>query len=372
MVYGRRTATVPQTQETDAIVDDITKEADTEPLADVHFPYDEQPGAGTAIEVRPGIFWIATPLPFKLKAINLWALRDGDGWTLIDTGYGWSDTQDQLMKIWKECLDGTPIKRLIVTHFHPDHMGSSGWVEKTWGIHPHMTQSEWMASNLAIRQLASDDRDARCFFYDRHGLDAKRLEIFRSGHVRYHLGVTLPENYYRIRNGDDIVINGNAWRVIVGEGHSPEHACLYCAELGVMISGDQVLTRITPNVSTSHFEPEGDQLKGFLDTKARLYKLIAADTYVLPAHKLPFTGVHKRLEELVHHHRERLQKIYDALDGEVSAGEVCTLLFPMDLDGHQMGFAMGETIAHLNYLVGDGRLRRIENKDGTIRFRRTS
>ena len=190
--------------------------------------------------------------------------------------------------------------------------------------------------------------------------------------MRYDDGVTLPESYYRIHNGDDIMIDGKAWRVIVGEGHSPEHACLYCAELGVMISGDQVLTRITPNVSTWFYEPEGNQLKGFLDTKARLAKLIAEDTYVLPAHKLPFTGVHKRLEELVHHHHERLGKIYDALEGEVSAGEVCTLLFPMDLDGHQMGFAMGETIAHLNYLICDGRLRRITNKDGSIRFRRAS
>jgi glyoxylase-like metal-dependent hydrolase (beta-lactamase superfamily II) len=353
-------------------VDDLTKQADAGPLAPVHFPYDEQPGTDTAIEVRPGIFWIATPLPFKLRAINLWALRDGDGWTLVDAGYGWGETQEQLIKVRKECLDGAPIKRLIITHFHPDHIGSSGWVEKTWGIRPHMTQSEWMAACLAIGRTASDDLEARCEFYRRHGLNAKRLDVFRTGHVRYDDGVTLPESYYRIHNGDDIMIDGKAWRVIVGEGHSPEHACLYCAELGVMISGDQVLTRITPNVSTWFYEPEGNQLKGFLDTKARLAKLIAEDTYVLPAHKLPFTGVHKRLEELVHHHHERLGKIYDALEGEVSAGEVCTLLFPMDLDGHQMGFAMGETIAHLNYLIGDGRLRRIINKDGSIRFRRAS
>ena len=353
-------------------MDDLTKQADAEPLAPVHFPYDAQPGTDTAIEVRPGIFWIATPLPFRLKAINLWALRDGDGWTLVDAGYGWGATQEQLIKVWKECLDGAPIKRLIITHFHPDHIGSSGWVEKTWDIRPHMTQAEWMAANLAIRRMGSDDTEERCRFYERHGLDAKRLNVFRTGHVPYHDGVSLPDSYYRIRDGEDIAIDDKAWRVIVGEGHSPEHACLYCPELGVMISGDQVLTRITPNVSTWYFEPESDQLKGFLKTKARLGRLIAEDTYVLPAHKLPFTGVHKRLEELVHHHRDRLRQIYHAVEGEVSAGEMCTLLFPMDLDGHQMGFAMGETIAHLNYLVGDGRLRRIKNKDGSIRFKRPS
>jgi glyoxylase-like metal-dependent hydrolase (beta-lactamase superfamily II) len=353
-------------------VDDLPNKANSKPLAPIHFPYEKQPGTDTAIEVRPGIFWIATPLPFKLRTINLWALRDGDGWTLVDAGYGWGETQEQLMKVWKECLDGAPIKRLIITHFHPDHIGSSGWVEKTWGIRPHMTQSEWMAACLALGRSGSDDLVSRCLFYDRHGLDAKRLNVFRTGHVRYDEGVTLPDSYYRICDGEDIIIDGKAWRVIVGEGHSPEHACLHCPELGVMISGDQVLTRITPNVSTWFFEPESNQLKGFLGTKQRLARLLAEDTYVLPAHKLPFTGVHKRIEELVHHHHERLGQIYDAIEGEVSAGEMCTVLFPMDLDGHQMGFAMGESIAHLNYLVGDGRLRRINNKDGSIRFRRAS
>lgn len=351
-------------------MDDLLKEVGTASLAPVRFPFHEQPAPGTALEVRPGIFWLATPLPFKLNAINQWILKDGDGWTLVDAGYGWEATHDHLMTVWKEVLGGRPIKRLVVTHFHPDHMGSSGWVERTWDVRPHMTQAEWMAASLAVKGLGSDDLDARCRFYAQHGLDRARLKTFRDGYVVYRDGASLPASYHRIHNGDDIVIDGNAWRVIVGEGHSPEHACLHCPALGIMISGDQVLTRITPNVSAWYFEPEADQLKGFLETKAKLKRIVAEDTFVLPAHKLPFTGAHKRLEELVHHHRDRLQKIMDAAAGETSAGEVASILFPFTLDGHQIGFAMGEAIAHLNYLVGDGRMRRLNKRDGAIRYLR--
>jgi glyoxylase-like metal-dependent hydrolase (beta-lactamase superfamily II) len=336
------------------------------------FPFPDYPAPGTATEVADGIFWISTAVPFVgLKQVNLWLVRDGDGWTMIDCGYGSDAVRDLITSVWANVLQGRPITRLIVTHFHPDHAGGSGWIAERWGLRPYMSHCEWLTASLAVLNRNTDHVQSRGTFYRRHGLDEARVQRFLTEVVLYSDGVTLPKSYKRLRGDDILTIGADRWRVVIGEGHSPEHVSLYCAERKILIAGDQILPTITTNVSTWQVEPEFDAVGAFLDTCKRFLDLLDADTLVLPSHRKPFRNVQHRLSQLDVHHAARLNLLLDKAGAETSAGALIDVLFTPGLDGHQIGFAMGEAIAHLNHLVTLGHMEMIENKT-QVRYRRIS
>jgi glyoxylase-like metal-dependent hydrolase (beta-lactamase superfamily II) len=339
-------------------------------VSGLQFPHDDYPAAGTAIEVAEGIFWISTPVPFVgLKQVNVWLVRDHDGWTMIDCGYGKPDVQQTIMATWDRVLGGRPVTRLIVTHFHPDHAGNSGWICEKWGLRPRMSHGEWLTANLAVLNRNTDHLQSRATFYLRNGLDDARVRRFVEGVVLYSDGVKLPPDHKRLRGGDIVPIGQDRWRVVIGEGHSPEHVSLYCAERRVLIAGDQILPNITTNVSTWQVEPEFDAVGAFLGTGRTFMDLLHPDTLILPSHRRPFRNVHHLLRELAEHHAARLNLILESTGREVSAGELIDVLFTPGLDGHQVGFAMGEAIAHLNHLVSIGLMERVETKS-QVRYRR--
>ena len=338
---------------------------------DLSYPFPDYPPDGSAIEVADGIHWLSTPLPFAgLRQVNLWLLRDGDGWVMVDCGYAYDAARAAIAATWEQVLGGRPITRLIVTHFHPDHAGNSGWIAQRWGVLPLMTQAEWFAASIALRDNFGDGVARRVAFFREHGLDEARLATFAQGTLPYSTGVELPPAYRRIADGDEFTIGGDSWTVLTGEGHSPEHAALYCAARKLLISGDQILPTITTNISVWPTEPEADPLGLFLATGSRFAARLDPATLVLPSHRRPFRNVHRRLDALAQHHDERLELIVGATDGETTAAALLELLFQRALDGHQMGFAMGEAIAHLNYLVEQGRMERVRGGDGVIRFRK--
>lgn len=339
---------------------------------ELRYPFPDYPEEGAAIEVAEGVFWLSTPLPFPgLRQINLWLLRDGDGWVMVDCGFGQAAVRDVIAGVWERVLRGRPITRLIVTHFHPDHAGNAQWICERWGgLRPLMTQAEWFAASLAILDKYTDNVAQRAEFYRTHGLDKERLAVFVRGHVLYSAGVMLPPAYERIGEGDLLTIDGASWQVITGEGHSPEHASLYCARRRLLISGDQILPTITTNISVWPSEPAGDPLHRFLETCRRYRGLIDPATLVLPSHRRPFVNVQSRLRQLAVHHAERLDLILQAAPAETTAADLIDVLFSRALDGHQMGFAMGEAIAHLNHLVTLGRMERSRDGSGIHRYRK--
>lgn len=353
------------------MVDTLTTSAASD--ADgITFPFGDYPVPGTAMEVADGIFWISTTVPFKaLKQVNLWLLRDGPGWTMIDCGYGKPDVRDQLKQVWSSVLGGRPITRLIVTHFHPDHAGNSGFIAQHWGVRPRMSQGEWFTANLARADKDTDAMGARERFYRRHGLPEAQVAKFMAEVLPYKDGVELPPGYKRLRGGDSVSIGDDRWQVVIGEGHSPEHVSLYCRERRILIAGDQILPAITTNVSTWPGEPEFDAVGAFLTTCKKFLDLLDPDTLILPSHRKPFYNVRHRLRELAAHHAERLKLMLSGAGRETSAGELVDVLFRADLDGHQIGFAMGEIIAHLNHLVVLGHMQMIESRT-QVRYRRIS
>jgi len=338
----------------------------------LEYPVPEVPAPAQLHEVADGVRWLRMPLPFALDHINLWLLRDGDGWTVVDTGFGNGATQKLWDQVLAERLDGRPITRIVVTHLHPDHLGLAGWLAERFGVDVWMTQAEFLLAHVFWSTSGGEgDALARAAtLYERHGLDAPRVAKIASRAGSYRLAIpALPGAFRRLLDGDRLVIDGREWRVIVGRGHSPEHAALHCPSLGVLISGDMVLPKITTNVSVLPFEPEGDPLGLYLASLRRFAEL-PQDTLVLPSHGLVFRGLHRRLEQLAAHHEERFALIVDACARPCTAAELLDRLFRRELDTHQLSFAMGEAIAHLNHLMHAGRLRRLAD-DGVYRFVRS-
>jgi glyoxylase-like metal-dependent hydrolase (beta-lactamase superfamily II) len=325
-------------------------------------------------EVAPGVLRLNTALPFRgLKQVNLWLLEDGDGWTMVDCGFGSGEVREHLSVVWDVALRGRPITRLIGTHFHPDHMGNCAWICNRWGLAPYMTTPEWMAAQLAARDLFTDDVPQSAEFFEQHGLAPDLLETYRSEFLLYSDFVQLPKSFHSIVDGEMLRIGSAEWQVIVGRGHSPALAGLYCAERRVYISGDQVLPKITSNISVVHWEPLADPLHQFLDSLRIVRSRVADDVLVLPSHKEPFCGLHKRLDELEEHHETRLELLRSVLrrKGTSSAAECMNALFGFELDGHQVFFAMGEALAHLNHLMGSGEAELYSDGAGKARYRWT-
>lgn len=324
-------------------------------------------------EVAPGIHRLSLPVPFRsLRAVNLWFLEDGDGFTMVDCGFSDAPSQRRIEAAWDHVLGGRPLTRLIITHFHPDHAGNCRFIGERWGLRPMMTQLEWMAANAAMKSLYSDDYELRARFWAQNGAPAELVALYRAETVLYDSGVSLTDDFTRIAPGAVLEIGGRTWRVMTGQGHSPDLAMLYSKADDVLIAGDQILPKITSNVSVWPWEPLADPLNEFLATLDRLDRALTRETFVLPSHREPFHDARGRIAELKRHHAERLSLCLDLLkDGPKTAGDLLEPLYARALDGHQVNFAMGEALAHLNRLVFDGLIERYVDVDGLIRFSRT-
>ena len=335
-------------------------------MSSISYPLSEVPAPATTVEVAPGIHWLSMPLPFALNHINLWIVSDDDGWTIVDTGIG----NDQTRSLWEQLLERfKPIRRVVLTHYHPDHAGNAEWLCTRFGIELWTTQGEYLTAHAVRASAAGYTTDAVLKVFQRNGLDAAKHAAMSGRGNRYaQLVPGFPHAYRRIIDGDVVKIGSHEWRAIVGHGHAPEHLSLYCEGLNVLIAGDMLLSTISTNVSVWSIDPEGDPLRLFLDSIAR-YRELPADVLVLPSHGKPFRGAHERVAQLEKHHQERFAELKQELKkGQKSAGELLPVLFRRPLDAHQTFFAMGEAIAHLHYLYYAGEASRAAGTDGIMRY----
>jgi glyoxylase-like metal-dependent hydrolase (beta-lactamase superfamily II) len=310
------------------------------------------------------------PLPFALNHINLWALEDEDGWTLVDTGISDLVTRDLWEQLFAGPLAGRPVRRLIVTHFHPDHAGLAGWLVERFGIELWMTRAEWLYARMLHTDTAPSMLDQQVEFYRQAGAPEDYLEGVRQAGPAYATRVSpIPRAYRRLRGGDTVMIGGRRWWIVIGLGHAPEHACLYCEEEKLLIAGDMVLPRISPNVGVWVNEPEANPLADFLESLLGI-RALSGETLILPSHNEPFRGLHERIDELGAHHEERLDKLVSLMDAPKTAMEIARGLFTRPLDQHQTGFAIGETLSHLHLLRARGGAIRESGPDGLWRYAR--
>lgn len=316
----------------------------------------------------PGVHWLRMALPWSLNHINLWWLDDADAVAIVDTGLGNPDSREQWSAILAEA--GRPLSKIVVTHFHPDHMGNADWLGEATAAPIWVSTGEYLVAHAVYNQSSGYDAATMLAHFRRHGLDELRLDAMAARGNVYRRGVpALPFSYRRLIDGDKLRIGGHDWVAIAGYGHSHEHMALYCPSLGILISGDMLLPRITTNVAVPATLPEEDSIGRFL-ASIRRFDALPADTLVLPSHGLPFRGLRVRVAQLFQHHAERDELLLGVLDEPRSAAEVLGTLFPRELDAHQLMFAMGEAIAHLNHQWLKGDLRRIEFGDGVVRYQK--
>ncbi len=337
------------------------------------YPYAAPPAPGTVLEVAPDILWLRMPLPFALDHINLWLLRDTDGYVLTDCGYGDKATRTLWMQHFRTTLHDQPITRILVTHHHPDHLGNADWLMQRFACPLSITATEFLTAHAIVNNCAPFAAEATMALFRAHGTEQSHIDAFSARSNLYRAGVpSLPARYHQLGNdiGNTIDIDTIPWQVVIGHGHAPEHASFYAQTRQLLISGDMLLPKISTHVGVWAAEPESDPLKHFLDSLNRFAEL-PDNTLILPSHGLPFYGIGERIAQLREHHEARLDDLRETLrlaPRPLSATDVLPRLFHRELDLHQRFFAISEAIAHLNHLwLRDEAMRHIDSR-GIIRF----
>ena len=334
------------------------------------YPFSGPPAPGATIEVAPGILWLRMPLPFALDHINLWLLAEADGYTLVDCGYGDAATRALWERHFATTLRHHPVRRIIATHCHPDHVGNAAWLAARFDCPVAMTHAEYLTAHALAGGHSGYQPEATVALFRRHGTPEDNIAALAGRGSHYRRGVQeLPASFERILADDRMAAGGVRWHVIEGHGHSPEHACLHCPDLQVFITGDQVLPRITSNVSVFPTEPENDPLSEWLSSLAKLKTRVGDEVLVLPAHNEPFFGLHTRLEHLIDGHERAMDRLVVELAAPKRAVDVFHVLFRRNIDTDQISLATGESIAHLNCLIRRGRVLRERDAAGVNWYR---
>ena len=334
------------------------------------YPLAETPEVGQALEIAPGLRWLRLPLPFMLAHINVWLLRDGEGWTLVDTGLFTRVTREAWHDIIERRFDGLPLQRVIVTHLHPDHVGCAGWLARRFDVPLWMSREEYLLCRILVADTGKPAPAAGIDFYRAAGFGEEALDRYTEHFGGFGRVVSpLPESYRRLVDGMTLTIGDDDWEVIIGRGHSPEHACLMCRERNLLIAGDQVLPTISSNVSVYPTEPCANPLADWFDSLDRLADVLDPEVMVLPAHGRPFTGVHARLAQLREEHETGLDKLRRLCREPHRAVDIFPALFRSRIDERNLIMATGEALSHLHYLEQHGEIRRDTDDDGVNWYR---
>jgi glyoxylase-like metal-dependent hydrolase (beta-lactamase superfamily II) len=274
-----------------------------------------------------------------------------------------------------------------VTHHHPDHCGLVEWLSDRYGAEVLMSAGAHEAALVLQRREKGTDAASTAARLAEHGLSRRAQKwLLQNASAIESLRPGLGPHFMPLAERDAIAVGGRMWRVIFGQGHAPDHVCLYSerpdpdgrahdrehaapAGAGILISGDMVLPHISTHVGSPATWLPGNPVALFQDSVRRLAAL-PADTLVLPSHGEPFVGLRERVAELVRHHEERCRTIAEALDRPRSAAELLDVVFQRELDPLQLMLAMNEAVAHLEYMTERGELERLAGDDGVTRYGR--
>ncbi|MEN7342028.1 MAG: MBL fold metallo-hydrolase [Pseudomonadota bacterium] len=327
----------------------------------MHYPIDGVPQTGERLPIADGIDWIRMPLPFLLGHINLWLLRDGDNTTIVDTGLNSKETQD----IWLTLLGEKSVNRVVVTHMHPDHVGSAGWLCREFDAPLLMSRAEYLMCRVLVADTGREAPAAGVAFYRAAGFNQESLDNYVSRFGGFGKAVSaMPDAYQRLMDEQTLSIGEGQWQVITTSGHCPEHASLYDAKRKLLIAGDQLLPTISSNVSVWPTEPDADPLGAWLSSCHHLKDVLDDDVLVLPSHGKPFTGAQGRLDALIEEHETGLAKLVELCREPKRAVDVFSALFKSRISDGNLIMATGESVAHLNYLLHRGAISRHRDDAG--------
>lgn len=320
--------------------------------------------------VTPDIKGLRLPMPPPLEWVNAYFLRHENGWFMVDTGYNKEESREILKEMIASHLDGLPIVGVIVTHYHPDHIGQAGWVCEQFNAPLYMSHKEWLLGRLLSTENSPAYHKVVNEYYVNAGTPEDIRKVFSErGNSFLRTSDEVPASYHRLEAGKTIIIGDRNWEIVIGRGHSPEMVLLYDRANKLLISGDQIVSRITPNISIWPFDQDDDPLKDFLEISAELPKMIPNDVTILPGHGRPFDDFHARIGTYIPFHENRLNKLRAGMTGAAQPlHELLKVLFVRDLSPRDYVFAIGETHSHINYLIGLGEVERLKGE--AILFRK--
>lgn len=338
----------------------------------ISFPFETPPEPGATLEVAPGVLWLRLPLPMALDHVNVYVLADDDGWTLIDTGFDSPAARTLWRQILAGPLAGRPVARVLVTHHHPDHIGLAGWFQAEHGAELLTTRTAWLFARMLVLDVQPKAVPELEAFWRGAGMPAEMLARRLAERPFNFADVVapMPLGYRRLVEGQTLVLGGRSWVVRMGDGHAPEHATLWSTDDNLVIGGDQLLPGISANLGVYATEPDADPVGDWLESCARLAPFARPEHFVLPGHKLPFTGLPLRLRQMVENHHSALARLQAHLAIPRRASECFPALFKREIGESAYGLALVEAVAHLNHLHRQGRVQRWRGEDGAWLWQR--
>lgn len=313
-----------------------------------------------------GIVSIAIPVPLPLKWVNSYLLGPENGpWLIVDAGMDTPEARDAWGPVIQERrLRGHTIG-IYLTHYHPDHTGIAAWLSRQVEAPVYMMAPE-------VPQLFDTFGDGNrtpeilTRYFVQHGMGQGEADLIARDHQTTSRFVHLParSEVRPVQDGHVFTVEGDRWAVVWTPGHTDGQGLLWNPESGTLVSGDHILPRITPNISRWPGR-DPNPLLSYLTSLQGLHTRPLTDAY--PAHGGHVPDVHLRIAELLAHHRERLLEMWLACQTPVTAYDVSRTLFRKDLTPHQLRFAVGETLAHLEYLVARHQMERLD--ESPVRYR---
>ena len=324
----------------------------------------EIPAAGQMCQLAEDLYWFRFSLPFRLNHINLYAFDTEDGWLLLDCGINKPSNAEQ----WDIMLDGPLAGRLIagiiVSHHHADHIGYAGSLSARTGAPIFIGQTEYDMAHWALSQSEENFGNVAGDAYANFGLTAETVARTRAvGNYYRSLVGDLPAVTI-VEPGHEFVTRHGRWVVRFDAGHSPGHLSLTEYDRKLYIGVDFLLPRISPNISVSLRNPDGDVLAANFSYLADMTKM-APDWLVISGHDWPYYGGAARAQALIAHHESRLAALL-APNRPLSTAEAMQELFRFELTDHEVFFASCEARAHLNHLVTRGDMIRDVQKGVSI------
>lgn len=338
----------------------------------MRYPWDVPPEQGEAIEVAEGVLWLRLPLPMKLDHVNVYALDDGDGWTVIDTGFDTRVTREIWAALMAGPLAGKPVHRVVATHHHPDHIGLAGWFQTDFGAELVTTRTAWLFARMLSLDVQAEMPAETRAYYRAAGMDPEILaqRIAERPFNFADVVAPMPLGFVRIKQGDSIRMGGRDWDVHMGDGHAPEHATFWSRDDNLVITGDQILSSISPNIGVYATEPMADPLADWLAACERLSLLARPEQLALGGHKLPFVGLPLRMTQLIENHHSALRRLLNHLDAPKPASGCFSPLFKRTIGPGEYGLALVEAVAHVNHLYHTGAVTRRLGEDGAWLYQR--
>jgi glyoxylase-like metal-dependent hydrolase (beta-lactamase superfamily II) len=341
------------------------------PAGDLRYPFPAPPGEGEAIAVADGVLWLRLPLPMALDHVNVFALDDGDGWTIVDTGM----MTGRSRAIWQRLLDGPlggrPVRRVIVTHHHPDHVGLAGWFQEALDAELWTTRTAWLYARMLVLDVQERPVPRSVDFWRAAGLPGHVIAS-REAERPFNFAdivAPMPVGFRRISEGDRVRAGGRDWTVRIGHGHAPEQATLWSDDGALVLGGDQLLPSISPNLGVYPTEPDADPVAEWIESCERLSAFATQTQLVLPGHKVPFTGLPFRLQQKIANHDAAIARLLDHLAQPRVAVDCFAPLFRREIGPAEFGLALAETVGHLNHVLATGAARRERRDDGAWLWR---